>query len=182
MTCASRRPASRPSCGRGRRHADRDDDTSTCRCTCRAGSSGKVTQIDGVTPIAGAAVSVYAGPLKKGSAATNASGDYTIAALHPGCLHRAGGQRRQPHERTGRRRRRERHDDEELQPRRRAGRLRALFLRRARPPGAGDRSIGRRRHLSLRCGRQHHRDRAARRGHGERERLRAGEWSERRER
>lgn len=46
--------------------------------------SGKVTQSDGITPIAGAAVAVFSGPVQKGSANTNATGDYTIAGLHPG--------------------------------------------------------------------------------------------------
>jgi YD repeat-containing protein len=46
--------------------------------------AGRVTQADGVTPIAGAAVSAYAGPAQKGSASTNATGDYTIAGLHVG--------------------------------------------------------------------------------------------------
>jgi YD repeat-containing protein len=46
--------------------------------------SGKVTQSDGITPIAGAAVAIFAGPVQKGSTNTNATGDYTIAGLHPG--------------------------------------------------------------------------------------------------
>lgn len=48
--------------------------------------SGKVTQAGGITPIAGAAVAVFSGPVQKGSANTNATGDYTIAGLHPGAL------------------------------------------------------------------------------------------------
>jgi RHS repeat-associated protein len=48
------------------------------------GVSGKITQIDGTTPIVGAAVTVYSGPFQKGSATTNGTGDYTIQALHPG--------------------------------------------------------------------------------------------------
>ncbi|HEU4890868.1 MAG TPA: carboxypeptidase regulatory-like domain-containing protein [Vicinamibacterales bacterium] len=46
--------------------------------------AGKVTQADGTTPIAGAAVTVHAGAFQKGSASTNATGDYVISALHPG--------------------------------------------------------------------------------------------------
>jgi YD repeat-containing protein len=46
--------------------------------------SGRVTQSDGVTPIGGAAVTVYAGPVAKGSTQTNGTGDYTISGLHPG--------------------------------------------------------------------------------------------------
>jgi YD repeat-containing protein len=46
--------------------------------------SGRVTQADGLTPIAGAAVAVYSGPIQKGTANTNAAGDYSIFALHPG--------------------------------------------------------------------------------------------------
>jgi YD repeat-containing protein len=48
------------------------------------GIAGKVTQADGTTPIAGAAVTVYSGAFQKGSATTNATGDYSISALHPG--------------------------------------------------------------------------------------------------
>jgi YD repeat-containing protein len=46
--------------------------------------SGKVTQVDGITPLVGAAVTVYAGPNQKGSSSTNGTGDYTIGGLHPG--------------------------------------------------------------------------------------------------
>lgn len=46
--------------------------------------SGKVTQLDGITPLMGAAVTVYTGPSQKGSASTNGTGDYTITGLHPG--------------------------------------------------------------------------------------------------
>lgn len=47
-------------------------------------ATGKVTQADGVTPLVGAAVTVYEGPSQKGSTNTNASGDYTVGNLHPG--------------------------------------------------------------------------------------------------
>lgn len=46
--------------------------------------SGRVTEADGITPIVGAAVTVYAGPVQQGSTNTNASGDYVIGGLHPG--------------------------------------------------------------------------------------------------
>ena len=46
--------------------------------------SGRVTQPDGITPIAGAAITVYDGPIQKGSTSTNASGDYTVTTLRPG--------------------------------------------------------------------------------------------------
>jgi YD repeat-containing protein len=46
--------------------------------------SGKVTQADGITPIVGAAVTLYSGPFQKGSASTNATGDYSVTNLHPG--------------------------------------------------------------------------------------------------
>jgi YD repeat-containing protein len=45
---------------------------------------GRVTQADGVTPIAGAAVTVYSGSAQKGTANTNGTGDYAIGGLHPG--------------------------------------------------------------------------------------------------
>jgi YD repeat-containing protein len=45
---------------------------------------GKITAPDGVTPIAGAAVAVFSGPVLQGGANTNATGDYLIGALHPG--------------------------------------------------------------------------------------------------
>jgi YD repeat-containing protein len=48
------------------------------------GVAGKITQADGTTPIAGAAVTVYSGSFQKGSAATNAAGDYVVGALRPG--------------------------------------------------------------------------------------------------
>ena len=47
-------------------------------------ATGKVTQIDGITPLAGAAVTVYDGPIQKGATNTNATGDYTVANLRPG--------------------------------------------------------------------------------------------------
>jgi hypothetical protein len=43
-----------------------------------------VTQGDGVTPLSGAAVSIYSGPTQKGTTHTDGTGDYTIAGLHPG--------------------------------------------------------------------------------------------------
>jgi YD repeat-containing protein len=46
--------------------------------------SGRVTQPDGITPIAGAAITVYDGPMQKGSTSTNPSGDYTVNTLRPG--------------------------------------------------------------------------------------------------
>jgi YD repeat-containing protein len=45
---------------------------------------GRVTQANGVTPIAGAAVTVYSGSAQKGTANTNGTGDYVVAGLHPG--------------------------------------------------------------------------------------------------
>ena len=45
---------------------------------------GRVTQADGVTPLSGAAVSIYSGPAQKGTTNTNGTGDYTIGGLHPG--------------------------------------------------------------------------------------------------
>jgi YD repeat-containing protein len=45
---------------------------------------GTVTQSDGITPIAGAAVTVYAGAMQKGTTSTNGSGAYVISSLHPG--------------------------------------------------------------------------------------------------
>ncbi len=46
--------------------------------------SGKVTQSNGTTPIAGAAVTLYSGPTPKGAASTNATGDYSVGGLRPG--------------------------------------------------------------------------------------------------
>ncbi len=46
--------------------------------------SGKVTQADGVTPLVGAAVTLFLGGIEKGSASTNATGDYAVAGLHVG--------------------------------------------------------------------------------------------------
>jgi YD repeat-containing protein len=46
--------------------------------------SGTITQSDGVTPIAGAAISAVAGSVERGSASTSGSGAYTIGNLHPG--------------------------------------------------------------------------------------------------
>jgi YD repeat-containing protein len=46
--------------------------------------SGTVTQVDGTTPIAGAAVTVFAGPVQKSSTNTNSLGGYTFGGLHPG--------------------------------------------------------------------------------------------------
>lgn len=48
------------------------------------GVSGVVTESNGTTPIAGAAVTVYQGPFQKGTTNTNATGNYAIASLHPG--------------------------------------------------------------------------------------------------
>jgi YD repeat-containing protein len=45
--------------------------------------SGRVTQTNGITPIAGAAVTLYSGPTPKGSAVTNGSGDYSITSVRP---------------------------------------------------------------------------------------------------
>jgi YD repeat-containing protein len=45
---------------------------------------GRITQPDGVTPIVGAAVTAYSGPFSRGSASTNATGDYALTGLHPG--------------------------------------------------------------------------------------------------
>ena len=45
---------------------------------------GRVTQADGVTPLSGAAVSVYSGPTQVGTTNSNGTGDYTIGGLHPG--------------------------------------------------------------------------------------------------
>ena len=46
--------------------------------------SGKVTQLDGTTPIVGAGVEVSQGTTTAGTATTNATGDYSVAGLHPG--------------------------------------------------------------------------------------------------
>jgi YD repeat-containing protein len=46
--------------------------------------AGTVTQSDGVTPIVGAAVTVFSGPIQQGATNTNSSGGYSIASLHPG--------------------------------------------------------------------------------------------------
>lgn len=46
--------------------------------------SGTVTQSDGVTPLVGAAVTLYLGPASKGTTNTNGTGAYTIGGLHPG--------------------------------------------------------------------------------------------------
>jgi YD repeat-containing protein len=48
--------------------------------------SGRVTQADGVTPLSGAAVTVYAASIAKGTASTNGTGDYAISGLHPGAF------------------------------------------------------------------------------------------------
>ena len=45
---------------------------------------GRVTQIDGVTPIVGAIVKVFQGANTLAKVATNASGDYTASSLAPG--------------------------------------------------------------------------------------------------
>jgi YD repeat-containing protein len=60
--------------------------TATANVTMYAPGSinGTVTQADGTTPIAGAAVAVYLGPNQRGSTHTNASGGYAITGLHPG--------------------------------------------------------------------------------------------------
>jgi len=46
--------------------------------------SGKVTKTDGTTQIAGATVNVYQGTAVKGTAATNATGDYSVGTLNTG--------------------------------------------------------------------------------------------------
>jgi YD repeat-containing protein len=46
--------------------------------------SGTITQSNGATPIAGAAVTLYVGPAIKGVTSTNGSGAYSIASLAPG--------------------------------------------------------------------------------------------------
>lgn len=48
--------------------------------------AGTVTQSDGVTPIAGARVTVFSGPIQKGGTNTDSLGAYTIANLHPGAF------------------------------------------------------------------------------------------------
>src|SRR4030095_5301965 len=50
----------------------------------RGSVTGKVTRVDGVTPLVGAAVTAYDGPFAKGTTNTNGTGDYTIPNLHPG--------------------------------------------------------------------------------------------------
>jgi YD repeat-containing protein len=47
------------------------------------GISGKVTQSDGVTAIAGASIKTYQGTTLINTTTTNASGDYVVAALNP---------------------------------------------------------------------------------------------------
>jgi YD repeat-containing protein len=49
-------------------------------------ATGKVTRADGITPLVGAAVTVYDGPIQKGTTNTNATGDYTVSNLRPGTL------------------------------------------------------------------------------------------------
>src|SRR6266404_2664875 len=46
--------------------------------------SGKVTQLDGTTPIVGAGVEVSQGTTTTGTSTTNATGDYSIGGLNPG--------------------------------------------------------------------------------------------------
>ena len=46
--------------------------------------TGRVTQANGVTPLSGAAVTMFLSGLQQGSGSTDASGNYSIAALHPG--------------------------------------------------------------------------------------------------
>lgn len=46
--------------------------------------SGKVTKVDGTTPIAGAAIEVYQESAVMGIATTNTTGDYTLGGLKPG--------------------------------------------------------------------------------------------------
>ena len=46
--------------------------------------SGKVTQSNGTTPIAGAAVEIFQGSISKGVASTNGSGDYAFPNLNGG--------------------------------------------------------------------------------------------------
>jgi YD repeat-containing protein len=47
------------------------------------GITGRITQADGVTPIVGAAVTVFSGPAQKATTNTNSLGDYTLGLLHP---------------------------------------------------------------------------------------------------
>lgn len=46
--------------------------------------AGTVTQSDGITPISGAAVTVFSGPIQNGTTNTNSTGGYSIGNLHPG--------------------------------------------------------------------------------------------------
>ena len=46
--------------------------------------SGTITEADGTTPIAGAAVALYFGPVAKGATSTNGTGAYSLANLPPG--------------------------------------------------------------------------------------------------
>jgi hypothetical protein len=46
--------------------------------------SGTITQANGTTPIAGAAVTLYLGPVAKGATSTNSTGAYSLASLPPG--------------------------------------------------------------------------------------------------
>ena len=46
--------------------------------------TGKITQADGITPIAGASVKAYQNSTIAGTATTNSTGDYTVSEIFPG--------------------------------------------------------------------------------------------------